>query len=228
MIMKDKVFLMKIVFCTISIISFWTMISAQNLTINMQDFGATGDGKIINTEKIQSAIDKVHSQGGGVVYFPAGEWMTGKIFLKSNVTIDISPEATLLAAPGPIYSEPKGSIESLIYGDQLENIGIWDRDANIEAWKWYLGGKEADEYAAPSRATNLKGLPLTFIDVGEVDLFRDEDIEFVQKLLKAAVSTEFHLYPGAYHASEIIAPTASLSLRIWEVRYNPLKRALYS
>ena len=111
---------------------------------------------------------------------------------------------------------------------QITNIGIWDRDANIEAWKWYLGGKEADEYAAPSRATNLKGLQLTFIDVGEVDLFRDEDIEFVQKLLKAGVSTEFHLYPGAYHASEIIAPTASLSSRIWEVRYNALKRALYS
>lgn len=50
--------------------------------------------------------------------------MTGKNFLKSNVTIDISPEATLLAAPGPIYAEPKGSIESLIYGDQLENITI--------------------------------------------------------------------------------------------------------
>ena len=31
---------------------------------------------------------------------------------------------------------------------QITNVGIWDREANIEAWNWYLGGKEADEYAA--------------------------------------------------------------------------------
>ena len=59
------------------------------------------------------------------------------------------------------------------------------------------------------------------------DLFRDEDMEFAQRLIKAGVTTEFHLYPGAFHASEILAPDAALSKRIWEVRYSALKRALY-
>jgi polygalacturonase len=101
-----------------------TEISAEDLILNIQEFGAIGDGKSINTNAIQTAIDRAHTEGGGKVYFPSGQWMTGKIFLKSNVELDISPKAILLAAPGPIYGEPEGSIPSLIYGNQLENITI--------------------------------------------------------------------------------------------------------
>ncbi|MDC0253584.1 alpha/beta hydrolase [Bacteriovoracales bacterium] len=108
---------------------------------------------------------------------------------------------------------------------EITDIGIWDRDGSIEAWKWYLGGKEADHYAAPSRATSLKDLPPTFIDVGELDLFRDENIIFAQRLLQAGVTTEFHLYPGAYHASENMAPGAALSKVIWSNRINALRKA---
>jgi acetyl esterase/lipase len=110
----------------------------------------------------------------------------------------------------------------------ITDIGIWDRAANIEAWGWFLGGKPADEYAAPARAEDLSGLPPVFIDVGEMDLFRDEDIDFAAKLLRAGVSTEFHLYPGAYHASEMIAPEAKLSKQIWATRLAALHRALNS
>ncbi len=108
---------------------------------------------------------------------------------------------------------------------EIVDIGIWDREASIEAWNWYLGGKDADPYAAPSRATSLKGLPPTFIDVGELDLFRDENIIFAQRLLEAGVTTEFHLYPGAYHASENFAPDADLSKTIWSKRIEALKKA---
>jgi acetyl esterase/lipase len=109
---------------------------------------------------------------------------------------------------------------------EITDIGIWDRAGNIEAWAWYLGGKEADEYAAPSRAEDVSGLPPTFIDVGTVDLFRDEDIAFAQRLMQAGVPTELHVYPGSYHASETFAPDAALSQRIWAVRLDALRRAL--
>ena len=109
---------------------------------------------------------------------------------------------------------------------EITDVGIWDRKANIEAWNWYLGGKNADEYAAPARAIDLSGLPPTFIDVGELDLFRDEDIEFAKRLLQAGVTTELHVYPGAYHASESFAPEAELSKQIWTKRIEALKRAL--
>ena len=111
---------------------------------------------------------------------------------------------------------------------EITDVGIWDREANIEAWDWYLGGKKADEYSAPARAINLSDLPPTFIDVGELDLFRDEDIEFAKRLLQAGVTTELHVYPGAYHASESFAPEAELSKQIWTKRIEALKRALNS
>ena len=109
---------------------------------------------------------------------------------------------------------------------EITDVGIWDCAANIEAWEWYLGGKEADQYAAPARAEDLSGLPPTFIDVGTVDLFRDEDITFAQRLMRAGVPTELHVYPGSYHASEKYSPDAALSRRIWAARIDALKRAL--
>lgn len=108
----------------------------------------------------------------------------------------------------------------------ITDIGIWDRAGNIEAWGWYLGGKEADAYAAPARATDLSGLPPAFIDVGTVDLFLDEDIVFVQRLIAAGVPTEFHIHPGAYHAAETFAADAALSRRIWALRLDALRRGL--
>ena len=107
---------------------------------------------------------------------------------------------------------------------EVTEIGIWDRSANIEAWNWYLGGKPADSYAAPARATDLSGLPPAFIDVGELDAFRVEDAEFALRLLKSGVACEFRIYPGAYHGSEIFAPEADLSKRIVAGRVDALKR----
>lgn len=110
---------------------------------------------------------------------------------------------------------------------EFENLGpIWDRGKNIEAWGWYLAGQEADPYAAPVHATSLHGLPPVFIDVGELDLFRDEDIAFAQRLMAAGVPAELHVYPGAFHASEHLAPDAALSRRIVNTRMTALRRAL--
>jgi acetyl esterase/lipase len=109
---------------------------------------------------------------------------------------------------------------------EITDIGIWDRAGNIEAWSWYLGGKPADQYAAPTRATDLSGLPPAFIDVGTVDMFRDEDIAFATRLMQAGVPCELHVNPGSYHASEVFAPDAALSRRIWAMRVDALRRAL--
>jgi acetyl esterase/lipase len=109
---------------------------------------------------------------------------------------------------------------------EITDIGIWDRSANIEAWKWYLGEGKPDQYAAPARAADLAGLPATFIDVGTVDMFRDEDITFAMRLMQAGVPTELHVNPGAYHAAEVFAPESPLSQRIWARRIEALRRAL--
>ena len=63
--------------------------------------------------------------------------------------------------------------------------------------------------------------------MGTVDLFLDEDIDFVQRLIQAGVPCEFHINPGSYHASETFAPDAELSQRIVAMRVDALRRALH-
>lgn len=111
---------------------------------------------------------------------------------------------------------------------EVTEVGIWDRSGNREAWDWYLGGKKADGYAAPARAKDVSGLPPAFIDVGEMDAFRDEDLLFAQRLLHSGVPCEFRIYPGAYHASEVFAPEAELSQRISAGRLEALHRFMAS
>ncbi|KAI0547447.1 Alpha/Beta hydrolase protein [Xylaria curta] len=83
---------------------------------------------------------------------------------------------------------------------------IFTSQANDMGWKALLG-KERDErtdenvsiYGAPARAKDLSGLPDTFIDVGGLDLFVDEDIVFARRLIAAGVTVELHVYPGVPH-----------------------------
>lgn len=132
------------------------------------------------------------------------------------------PRICFVMAPYPMIDDRNETPSSRAITD----IGIWDRAGNVEAWAWYLGGQEADQYAAPARAADVSGLPPTFIDVGDQDMFHDEDVEFAGRLEQAGVPVELHVYPGAYHASEVFAPTAALSQQIWANRLAALGRAL--
>ncbi|GAB2621641.1 esterase [Paractinoplanes abujensis] len=132
------------------------------------------------------------------------------------------PQLTFMMPIYPMIDDTNTTASS----HEITDIGIWDRSGNIEAWAWYLGGKPADQYAAPARAEDLAGLPPAFIDVGTVDLFRDEDIAFAKRLMAAGVPTELHIHPGSYHAAETFAGEAALSRRIWALRLDALRRAL--
>jgi acetyl esterase/lipase len=93
----------------------------------------------------------------------------------------------------------------------------------------YLGHQfngDVPVYASPSLATDLAGLPPAYICVGELDLFRDEIIEYVARLARAGVKVEFHLYPGCYHASEHVAPEAESSQLIRAEYIERLVQAL--
>jgi len=113
---------------------------------------------------------------------------------------------------------------------EITDVGVWDRALNLEAWQHYLGpGTEANQispYASLALADVLEDLPPLFIDTGDIDLFRDEIVTFVQRLMQAGVVVEFHVYPGSFHASEIIAPQARLSEQIWATRFEAMRRAL--
>lgn len=101
---------------------------------------------------------------------------------------------------------------------EITDLGIWDRATNILAWQAILGGRQgADDvspYSAPARAEDLSGLPPTFVAVGELDCFRDEDLAFATRLREHGVPVELHLYPGAYHAFDLFAPNSRLGMSL--------------
>ena len=86
---------------------------------------------------------------------------------------------------------------------QAEGLAVWTKDANTFGWRSYLGERYGTDdvpyYAAPARAENLTGLPPTFVMVGGVDGFRDEDVDYALRLSQAGVPAELHVYPGAPH-----------------------------
>lgn len=110
---------------------------------------------------------------------------------------------------------------------QITDLGFYDRPQNLEAWAWYLNGQTPDAYAFPLLSEDLTGFPPTYIDVGTEDVFRDENVEFASKLLAAGVPVELHVHPGAYHGSELLAPTAAVSRRQLTRRMAALREALH-
>lgn len=98
---------------------------------------------------------------------------------------------------------------------EIGAILTWSYDDNITGWHALLGGAggEVSPYAAPARAEDLSGLPPAYIEVGALDIFRDEDIDYAKRLFQAGVETELHVHPGAVHAFESFAPDAAVSQR---------------
>ena len=102
----------------------------------------------------------------------------------------------------------------------------WSWDDNVTGWRALLGeraGKDGvDAYAAPARATDLSGLPPTYLEVGQLDIFRDEGVAYAQRL-QAQVETELHVHPGVPHGFELFAPEADVSRRAIADRVRVLR-----
>jgi acetyl esterase/lipase len=88
---------------------------------------------------------------------------------------------------------------------------IWNSGDNRFGWTSLLGvpaGSRRVPYGSvPARVSELRGLPPTFIGVGSIDLFADEDIEYARRLIVAGVATELNVVPGAFHGFDGIGGT---------------------
>jgi len=107
---------------------------------NVKTYGATGDGKTVDTQAINKAIDTAAAAGGGTVYFPAGNYLSVSIHLKSNIALYLDQGAIIIAAttsetakydpPEPNQWEAYQDFghshwhNSLIWGENLTNISI--------------------------------------------------------------------------------------------------------
>jgi acetyl esterase/lipase len=106
---------------------------------------------------------------------------------------------------------------------------LWNRQDNEIAWRAYLGETygtpNVSPYAAPARMEHLEGLAPATILTGEFDLFRDENIEYAQRLMHAGINTELHVYPAVHHGFDRHDPTTVVSKRFFADRNAALRRA---
>ena len=96
------------------------------------------------------------------------------------------------------------------------NDPVWPPIANRYGWDSYLGDLPREAvpyYAAAARATDLHGLPPTYISVGALDGFADEDIDYGNRLRHAGVPLEMHVYPGAPHGFDGLTPGTAIAKR---------------
>ena len=131
----------KLLLSALLLFSMALSISAKEVFYNVTDFGAKGDGKTNNTKAINAAIEAAAKNGGGTVYFPAGDFLSFTIRMKSKITLFIDQGAVLIGdqeVNGIGYDLPEADAwykkfqdfghsywkNSLIYGDSLRDIAI--------------------------------------------------------------------------------------------------------
>jgi polygalacturonase len=169
------------------IISTSTCFSKNDLPFfNVKDFGAAGDGKNLDSKSINETIEAAFKAGGGTVYIPAGNYLSGSIHLKSNITLFIDRGATIIAATVNAkngYDEQEESINdiyqdlghshwknSLIWGYDVQNVSIigagWIDGKNLYK-DWVQGSKQnANKSISLYRCRNVILRDITIIHGG--------------------------------------------------------------
>jgi polygalacturonase len=153
---------------------------------NVKNYGAIGDGKNLDSKAINVAIDAASKVGGGTVYLPAGNYLSGSIHLKSDITLYIDQGATIIAAPVSFengYDEEEESISvqfqdsghshwknSLIWGYDIQNVSIigagWINGKNLYK-DWVKDSKQdANKAVSLYRCRNVIMRDVTIIHGG--------------------------------------------------------------
>ena len=113
---------MKYFLLVFSLLSYYNTLCQ---TYNIVKYGANPNGKTLSTEAIQKAIDACGNAGGGTVLIPAGTFLSGTLFLASNIRLEISEGAVLMASNNlQDYQEDTKGEKHFIVADSAKNIVI--------------------------------------------------------------------------------------------------------
>lgn len=107
----------------------------------------------------------------------------------------------------------------------------WNEAGNVVGWSSLLGQPAGRSTvpagSVPARTTDLSGLPRTFIGVGAIDLFVEEDIAYAGRLVQAGVPTELLVTPGAFHGFDFVVPEAGVS-QVFTAAWKRTLRAAFA
>jgi dipeptidyl aminopeptidase/acylaminoacyl peptidase len=172
-------------------------------------------GKAFRVDRHLTGLDVEHADGFGVVRLAAGD----QVAVFPGGQSRESEQLGGFAAGAALYARdrrgPKFAFQHLIYPmiddrtavreDLHPYVGefVWTQESNYFGWRSLLGQEpgsaDVSPYAAAARAADVSGLPPTYISVGGLDLFLEENLTYADRLSRAGVPVEFHLYPRAYH-----------------------------
>jgi hypothetical protein len=124
----------------------------QAAVFDVQEYGASGKKGDSVQQAIQKAIDACAAAGGGMVYFPPGEYTSGTLHLRSHVRLCLEGGATLYS----IKDKSAFDKEALIFGEDLENITIEGRGTidGQAAYEWRPDDIE-DDFIRPNKELML-------------------------------------------------------------------------
>lgn len=142
----------------------------KNRDYNIVDFGAKGDGVTKNTEAFKKAIEACNAKGGGRVVVPAGKFLTGPIYLKSNVNLHLQEGSTIVFSRDtkdyPLVLTRWEGMDCMNYSPQIyayeeKNIAITGKgtlDGNASKEHWWPwkgqtqhGWKQGEPNQKPAR-----------------------------------------------------------------------------
>lgn len=127
----------------------------------------------------------------------------------------------------PMLDDRDESVSTVQY-----DVGTWPRNHNRVGWDALLGDRrgtaDVSIYAAPARATDLSGLPPSFIDCGSAEVFRDEDVAYATALWRDGVQAELHVWAGGFHGFDMLAPHTAVAQASIAARDNWAARVLGS
>jgi len=205
------------------------MTSEVNGTVaiyNVRNFGASGKKEEDAQAAIQQAIDTCARGGGGMVYFPPGEYTTGTLHLRSHVRLFVEAGATIFSSKDPDSFDKR----ALLYGEDLENISIEGRgtvDGQGE-YEWHLMGDFRDWYIYPNQVqAEQAGVPLmrsfpTGNSVGHlVLLIRCKDVRITGLSFLRSPSWTMHLWGCERLVIDSIYIRTSLRDGVWADGIDP-------
>ena len=140
---------MKLKSISILLLFLTSILSAQDSFYNVKQLIPKASGENLITHELQAIIDKCAAQGGGKVFFPAGEYLIGSIFLRSNTYLDLAAGATIYGSTD-INQYLEEAEKTLIYAKGAQNFGIIGHGTLNGNGDFFWRGKERP-YDRPNR-----------------------------------------------------------------------------